>query len=301
MSSQLTAYVTLICTSGVLNLYLCLYVFVKRHNYTNIANYFIVYTVALVIYCFASAFGLMAMTLEQVKFWTIILYAGLPFAPPLGLLFVMQYLGIKITKTVRIVLLTIPFISWIMVATNDWHHFYYRVFEFDPILGSPYIYQEIGVWYMIHGISIFACMFVAFLLLLSRWRETAMVYRPQLVSLMCGQLVPMLTAFVYLIGFTPPGIDPVPMILWLSSVLYLWSISSSRMFTIVPIAKDTIFNSINDGVIVLDESNRLIEFNQSCKRMFPELQKSMFGMNFDHIWFMLSGDSFPFKLEAASS
>lgn len=300
MNSQLTAYITLICTSGVLNVYLCSYVIVKRHHYTNIANFFNLYTVSITIYCFASAFGLMATAIEQIKLWTIIQYVGMPFSPPLGLLFIMQYLGMKITKKRCMALFIIPFVSLVMVATNDFHHLHYRVFEVDQSLGAPYIHQEIGIWYMIHGVFTFACMFVAFLLVLSHWKETAKIYRPQLISLFCGQLVPMLTAFVYLLGLTPPGIDPVPMVLWLSSLLYLWSINSSRMFTIMPIAKDAIFNSINDGVIVLDDSNRLIEFNRACKSMFPLLNKSMFGMDFEKAWFELSGDSFPSKFETES-
>ncbi|WP_420490442.1 histidine kinase N-terminal 7TM domain-containing diguanylate cyclase [Neobacillus niacini] len=299
MNSQLTAYITLICTSGVLNLYLGLNVFVRRHKYTNIAQFFIVYTASITIYCFASAFGLMATDLPQLKFWTIIQYIGMPVSSPLGLLFIMKYLGFKLSKKWYISLLTIPFVSLVMVATNDLHHLHYRVFEIDPILGAPFIRQEIGFWYMIHGVFTFACMFVAFFLVLSRWKETAMEYRPQLLSLLLGQLVPMLTAFLYLIGFTPPGIDPVPMVLWLSSLLYLWAINSSRLFSLMPIAKDAIFNSINDGVMVLDESYRIIEFNQSCKRMFPPLTKSMFGMDFGEVWYELSGDCFPSKLENA--
>ena len=111
-----------------------------------------------------------------------------------------------------------------------------------------------------------------FLLAVYRWKETAKAYRLQLISLMVGQLVPIVTAFIYLMGFTPQGIDPVPMVLWVSSFLYLWSINSSRMFTVMPVAKDAIFNSINDGVIVLDESYRLIEFNLASKNMFPQLK-----------------------------
>jgi len=176
-------------------------------------------------------------------------------------------------------LLAIPFISLIMVATNDIHHFHYRVFEIDPILGAPYVHQEIGIWYIIHGIYTFGCMFVALLLVFFHWKETAKVYRPQLITLMFGQFVPMLTAFIYLIGLTPPGIDPVPIVLWLSSLLYLWAISISRMFTIMPVAKDAIFNSINDGVI----------------------DKTMYGMEFNKVWVSLSGESFPSDLETAAS
>ena len=42
-----------------------------------------------------------------------------------------------------------------------------------------------------------------FLLAVYRWKETAKAYRLQLISLMVGQLVPIVTAFIYLMGFTP--------------------------------------------------------------------------------------------------
>lgn len=297
MNSELTTYITLVCTSSVLIIYLCLYVFIKRHKFRNIANLFILYSISITIYCIGSAFGLLSTTLQEMKFWTMIQYIGMPVSCPLGLLFIMHYLGIKITKRKWIPLIVIPFISLIMVMTNDIHHFHYRVYEFDPVLGAPFIHQEIGLWYIIHGMFTFACMFIAFFLLISHWKETAKIYRPQLISLLFGQLVPMLTAFLYLIGVTPPGIDPVPMVLWLTSLLYVWAISSSRLFTIMPIAKDAIFNSINDGVIVLDESDRIIEFNQACEMMFPNINKSMLGEDFVKVWTHLSGNPFPYTIE----
>lgn len=70
---ELTAFITLVCTSGVLNLCLSLYVFFKRHNYTNISYLFILYSASITIYCFGSGFGLTATTLEQIKFWTVTL------------------------------------------------------------------------------------------------------------------------------------------------------------------------------------------------------------------------------------
>ncbi|WP_318245193.1 histidine kinase N-terminal 7TM domain-containing diguanylate cyclase [Solibacillus faecavium] len=284
--------------SGVLNLYLCLYAFSKRHKYTNIANYFIFYTAALSIYSFASGMSLISTTLEQIKLWNFILYLGMPLSAPLGLLFVMSYLGVKLTVKRSMLILLIPFITILMVATNSWHHLHYRVFELDPNLGAPYVYQEIGIWYTVHGMYTFASLFIALLLLIFHWKETAKAYRPQLIALMFGQLIPMVTAFLYLTGFTPAGIDPVAMILWISSLLYLLSISTSSLFTIMPIAKDKIFNSINDGVIVLDESFRLIEYNQASKAMLPHLNNSLFGKNFVEIWTDHTGGTLPFKLGA---
>lgn len=297
MDLTLTAYVALNSASGVLNLYLCLFVYFRRYRYKEIAYFFMAYTATIAIYCFASALMLMTTTIEQIKFWTAIQYIGMPISTTLGLLFVMHYLGIHLSKVKMFSLLVIPVITSIMVATNDLHHLYYKVLEINPILGAPYTYQEIGIWYVIHGTYIFSCMLIALLLAISHWKETAKMYRPELLSLILGQFIPMFIALLYLLELTPEGIDPVPMVLWLSSLLYLWSISSSRMFTLMPIAKNIIFNSINDGVMVLDESVQLIEFNQVCAEYFPQLTNKMIGMNFNKAWQQLTGSFFPLELK----
>ncbi|MFC7686206.1 diguanylate cyclase [Ureibacillus sp. GCM10028918] len=282
-------------------MYLCIYVFLKRHQYTNIKNFFSLYCLSITIYCFAAAFGLTASNIQEIKFWTIVQYIGMPFSSPLGLLFVMQYLGVKVTKKRLLLLLSIPFISLIMVATNDLHHFHYKEFIIHPTLGAPYSIIEIGVWYLVHGMYTFGCMLAAFLLLILRWKETAKLYRPQVIALMIGQLIPMVTAFIYLIGLTPPGFDPVPLVLWLTSILYLWAISTSRLFTVMPIAKDAIFHSISDGVLVLDEENHLIEFNEASKRMFPLLVKSLLGQDFYAVWQEVAGSSEEFCLDSVDT
>ncbi|WP_421383254.1 diguanylate cyclase [Bacillus salacetis] len=297
MNSELTAYISLICTSFVFNLYLCSYVFLRRHRYKDIAPLFILHALFTAIYCFGTAFSLMSTTLAEIKLWTVILLAGMLFSTTLGLMFIMKYLGKKLTVKSYIILLAIPLISVILAATNDFHHLYYRTYEIHPDLGAPFVHQEIGIWYMVQGIYTFGSLFVAFLLAFSRWRETAKEYRPQLLALMWGQLVPIITAFVYLMGLTPQGVDPVPMVLWLTSLLYFWSISSSRMFSLMPIAKDAIFNSINDGVVVLDETNRVIEFNQASQIMFPQLTKNMLGEDFLKVWESFTGEPFPFSLK----
>ena len=296
MTSQLTTYMTLFCTSGILNLYLCFYVYFKRHQYANIRYFFALNCLSIAIYCFAAAFGLTASNIQELKFWTIIQYIGMPFSPPLGLLFIMHYLGMKISKQRVILFLTIPVISLIMVATNDFHHFHYKEFIVHPGLGAPFSIIEIGIWYLVHGMYTFGCMFAAFLLLILRWKETAKMYRPQMAALIFGQLVPIVTAFIYLVGLTPPGFDPVPMVLWLTSILYLWAISTTRLFTVMPIAKDAIFNSISDGVIVLDDEHHLIEFNEASRRMFPQLDKSLVGQDFNALWLEVSGGHHEFQL-----
>lgn len=293
MNSPLTAYITLVCVSGVLNLFLGLYVFLKRRLYTNISTFFLLGTAATTVYCFGYAFSLTSSTVEQLRFWSVLQYFGMPFAPPFGLLFVLKYLGYRLTKRRIAALLAIPVLSLLSNATNELHHLHYKQYKIHETLGAPYNDIEVGVTYIIHGSFLLLCFFSSLFLLLSRWKDTNWAYRPQLVSLIGAHLIPMVTSFLYLIGVTPAGIDPVPMVVGLSSILMWWTIESSRLLTIIPIAKDTIFHSISDGVIVLDKPGRLVEFNDSCRLMFHRLNRSMFGLTLEKVWPVLFGSSSP--------
>jgi diguanylate cyclase (GGDEF)-like protein/PAS domain S-box-containing protein len=300
MDSQLTMYITLVSVSGIFNVFLSLYVIIRRKEIPG-ARTFIAYTIALSIYSFSYAFQLASDTLWGVKLWTVIEYMGMPFAAPLGLMIILQYLGWKVSRRVAAALLVIPTLTWFMVATNDYHKLFYKVIKLKEGMPIPLLEIEIGEWYIVHGIYTSSCLLAAVVLLLSRWRQTRKAYRLQLFTLICGQLIPMVTAFLYLLGLTPSGIDPVPMMMCITSGLYIWAIVSAKLLTIIPIAKETIFDSMGEGVIVLDSTERLIDYNRAVGRMIPSLQPAMIGKALDQVWIELTGESFPFNRQPDGS
>ncbi|WP_201007692.1 sensor domain-containing diguanylate cyclase [Paenibacillus glycanilyticus] len=83
-------------------------------------------------------------------------------------------------------------------------------------------------------------------------------------------------------------------------VFAVGSITPSCLFKTIPIPMEAIFHSMNDGVLVLDNSFRLIEFNQASQKMFPQLNKKMFGNDFSKLWKELFGLDFPFPLITAA-
>ena len=290
MTSALTAYITLVCVSGVVNLLLAIYVFANRKQYGKISTLFILGVGAMTIYCFSYAFSLTSSTLGQLRFWSVMQYCGMPFAPALGLLFVLQYLGYKVSGRMIAGWLTIPALSLLSNATNEWHHLHYKEYKIHEIYGAPYNDIEVGPTYIIMGCFLLVCMLGSVVFLLSRWKDTDKAYRPQLITLVCANVIPMTASFLYLIGVTPEGIDPVPMVSGVSALLMWWTIESSRLLTIIPIAKDVIFHSISDGVIVLDQMGRLVEYNESCGRMFSGLDRSMLGQPLEAAWSAMFGE-----------
>lgn len=263
---------------------LAVYVIANRKQYGEMASCFVPGVLAMAVYCFAYAFSLTSSTLAQIRFWSVMQYFGMPFAPAFGMLFVQRYLGYKLSRRRIAAWLAIPAFALLSNATNEWHHLHYREYKIHETLGAPYNDIEVGPTYIIMGCFILVCLLGSIVLLLSRWRDTDRAYRPQLVSLVVGHAVPMVVSFLYLVGATPEGIDPVPMVCGVTALLMWWTIESSRLLTIVPIAKETIFHSIGDGVVVLDQAGRLVEYNEGCGRMFGGLNTTMLGRPLEEVW-----------------
>lgn len=296
MESHINSYITLVATSAVLNVFLCLYTYFRRSEIPS-SKIFILYTAALSIYTFGYAIELASNTLEQMKFWTTVEYIGMPFSASLGLMLMIKYTGKTLSKKVTAALFVIPSITLCMVASNDFHHLFYKKVWLREDSPVPLMDIAVGQWYVVHGAFTFSCLLCACLILIGQWKHTKKMYRRQLLTLITSQIIPMVAAFLYLLGLTPGGMDPVPVLMCITSAMYIWAILSSRLLTIVPIAKDSIFESMREGVIVLDSSNRLVDYNRSLRDMLPELNLTMIGQPLDEIWLTLAGETFPVQYE----
>ncbi|MBP1988785.1 histidine kinase N-terminal 7TM domain-containing diguanylate cyclase [Paenibacillus eucommiae] len=292
MGSQTTMYISLVAVSGVLSIFLGFYAYFRRKEISG-ARTFIIYIAAQVTYIFAFAFELSSDSLEEIKRWTVIEYIGISFAPVLGLKVILRYIDKPVSRTVSTLLFVIPTITMIMVSTNEFHHLFYKSMALRENTELPLTEMVIGEWYIVHGAFTFSCLLAGVVLLSRQWKKTKRAYRKQLITLICGQFLPMISAFIYLVGLTPGGIDPVPFVMSITSTMYVWAIVTTRMLTIVPIAKESIFESMREGVIVLDSADRLIDFNGAVSRMLPGLDIRMIGKKLDEVWKQLIGSPFP--------
>ncbi|REK75224.1 diguanylate cyclase [Paenibacillus paeoniae] len=297
MESRITVYITLVAISGVLSIFLCLYSVYKRKDIPG-SHYLILLTALQAVYIFAFAFELASDTLEEIKRWIVVEYIGIGFAPVLGLLLVFRYIGAVLPRLLTYSLFVIPTITLFMAATNERHHLFYKLVYLRENSPTPMADVVIGQWYIVQGAFTFGCLLAGGLLLIRQWRKTNRAYRLQLFTLISGQFVPMIASFLYLMGITPDGMDPVPFVLCITSTMYIWAMMSTHMLRISPIAKESLFESMAEGVLVLDLSEKLVDYNGAAQRMLPQLKASMIGDTLDKLWVRMSGSKFPIEREA---
>ncbi|SEU12027.1 histidine kinase N-terminal 7TM domain-containing protein [Paenibacillus sp. NFR01] len=278
MDSLISNYIVVVCISGVLNALLALIAYYKKTDFTGI-NAFIISSVASAIYTFGFALELSGDTLREIGFWVKVEYLGMPYIAPSSLLMVMHFVGLdRLIKTKLLTFLySIPVLSTLLVWTNDYHHLFYRSMYLREGTPTPMVDIVMGPWYIVQGSVTFGCLLAGMFLMLWQWNKMKRIYRRQMVTILIGQFLPALGAFLYLMNKTPYGMDPVPVIMSVTSTLYIWAILSRGMLTAAPIARENLFESMRDGVLVTDRYDMLIDYNRAAAEMLEGLDTSSIG------------------------
>lgn len=289
MNSITPSLIAFVSASGVLNMLMGLYAATMKTHFSG-KKAFIGVSATATLYIIGFAMELASTTLPEVKMWTVVEYMGIAFCPPFCLLLVMHYTAMEkwLTRKVSLGLFVIPTASLLLVATNDRHHLFYRSIYWRE--GAPFPTTDIvmGEWYIVQGCYTFGCLMLAAFILMRQWRNTP-VYRRQVSAMLVGHLLPILASFLYLVGLTPYGLDPVPFVLAVTSACYIWAIRSTGMLDIAPIAREYIFESMRDGVVVLDPLDRLVDYNRAAQRMIPILRMTHIGFTLDKLQDMEPG------------
>jgi PAS domain S-box-containing protein len=169
-------------------------------------------------------------------------------------------------RVVRAAIWVIPVITFVLAATNEQHQFYWSAIE--PVAtswGTRVVYRA-GPWYWVHAIYSYALMLLGTITMWRGLRSYPPPYRRQTVLVIAGALVPWISNALYLTGSLPVGFDPTPIAFTVSGACFTLGIYRFRLFGLVPVARDMVVDSMEDGVIVLDAHRRIVDLNAAAER-----------------------------------
>ena len=155
--------------------------------------------------------------------------------------------------------------------TNALHHLYYAALDFSrdgrlsvaritpgPLYWLNIVYLNVGVG---AGVVLF----------FRAWRQSRPIYHRQALCLLVGSSFPWLFHLIYQLGLSPHGIDLSPFGLTAGGLLFAVASFRHGVLDVLPMARDLVFDGIAEGVIVVDEHARIVDYNRAAKGYFPEL------------------------------
>jgi PAS domain S-box-containing protein len=214
-------------------------------------------------------------------FWGKLQYFGISSVSVLFFLFALEYAQSgRLLKSKWLWLLWVfPIICVALIWTNDSHHLIWT--EITQMDFGRYVIASFGhgpVFYMFVAFSYL--MLVAGTVVLVRQAVKAQhEFRSQTFLLIFGVGVNWVGNIIYVSGANPiPDLDWTPMGLILSGVIYSIALFQFRFLDILPIAGETVLESMDDIVIVLDDRERLMYINNAFEYYFQVDPKKITGL-----------------------
>ena len=230
--------------------------------------------VAMGVHSVGYAFELMSTTKAEMVNWLRFEYFGIAFFPFLLLLFVSQYIDEKkiANRWVKGMVFAMNFITFLLVVTNDQHYLYYKSIDVVESYGLQVLLLPRGIWGNIQHLILLAVWVYAIREMAVKLRKSEGVYRGRARTMMIGMMVPLIIYLSYALGISPVAIDLMPFSYILMGGLIGIGLLQFNILMMTPVTYQMIFESIDEGVLVVDQNGLIVRSNEATKRFFPSLQ-----------------------------
>lgn len=213
--------------------------------------------------------------LETKVLWSQLSYLGIAFLPVCYVLFTTAFSQKSniITKRNVALLLIIPVITLMLALTNNSHHLIWTNVTLDSTYNIAHYFH--GIWFWIFfAYTQILILSGLFNLIVSIYKFTAF-YKSQITTLLVGSSFPILGNLLYVTGWNPyPGFDWTPVSFVATGVIVTFGIVRYRMFDLVPLARNKLIDTMEDGIIIVNSEGYIEDCNKAIYEIFRVHSKS---------------------------
>lgn len=264
MAWQYTPYVLPLLGAAVASGALAIYAWSRRD--TPAAKAVAILMLAMFVWCLGYVFEIAGTGLQTKLFWAKLEYLGIVTVPVAWVVFALRYSGWdKWLRPRNLALLAIiPALTVLMVATNEAHSLVWSRTALDS--SGTFLLVEYGRWFWVHWAYSYLLLASGTFLLVSMLLRSPQLYRRQGGAMLIAAAAPWVGNGMYVFDLNPfPNLDPTPFALLFSGVAISWSLFRFRLLDIVPVARGTLIEGMDDGVIVVDQRGCIVDINPAAQ------------------------------------
>jgi diguanylate cyclase (GGDEF)-like protein len=209
--------------------------------------------------------------LQTLLFFTRVQYTGLAFLPALIFIMVMEFDGRWSRRGARILFFLPSLITYLMVLFIDRHELFYVNPVMTKVEGLSILGISRGPWYAIQMGYLYLSFLFSIGIFMANIRRGNRAKKTQARYLLLGGFLPLIGNVFYLYIGTPFGLDVSPILMSGTAILFALGFLRHRAFDLAPLARDAVFDQMRDAIIVVDEKDRLVDFNRRARSIIPGL------------------------------
>lgn len=253
---------------SIISLFLIGYIFVHRHKTG--AWYSLGILCLMLLWSVAQGLEFSVQDIRHKLIFANIQYIPITIIPVLYLFLASEFSRkdyfVK-NKYLPYLLLIIPVTLNILLWTDPYHGLIRQdiFLNLEGIL--PTVGKKFGITMLPFAAYNFSLTVTTLILLLNTWMDKRFQYRSQAKYLFIGLLIPTCMNFLHFIGINFYNIDLTPSSFTITGILLTYGIFRHGLFDLVPIALSHIVNEMKPGLLVYDNSLRLIDINPSARHI----------------------------------
>lgn len=246
--------------------------------------YFIYHLIALMIWVICLLFEAASIEQNTKILWSQISYIGVVTVAPFFFCFVLAYTNQSELKANFIISLFVPPILVLIAAfTNSYHHLLWPSFTWGSPEYNILIYGH-GFVYYVNIIYIYSLIFFGVIQLVRKITTSKPPFRSQLVVILIGIFFPILSGMLYTLRIDPvPGMDISAFGFLITNLLLVLGFTRYQLLDLVPVAHDVLISRFQDGMIVVDWQNRIVEINDHASKLIRLDQTNVLGKKLEGV------------------
>ena len=282
---QETPYTIPLIVVSAISIMLGLFIWFRRRTPRRLAGSLII--LANSEWMLMYALELASADLPTKILWDKVQFLGVVTVPTMWFVYILYYTGHErwLTRRALALLPIVPFITLLLTFTNEAHELIWTSYSLDTSGPFSVLHNTYGLWLWVFIGYAYLLTFIGASLLVRMFIYSRSLYRWQTSALLFGALAPMTASALVAFGLNPSEyLDLTPFFFVVTNITVGFSIIYFRLEDIVPLARETIIESMDDSIIVLDAENRIVDINPSAQRLIDGTISQFIGQPIEEVW-----------------
>ncbi len=241
---------------------------------------------ALAVWSFSYGLDILLPDLPRKLFLAYIESVSVAVIPIFLPAFVFEFSGRSqlLTRRNWILLALVPTVAVLAALTNSYHGLAWTSARIIEASGLFFLTASDGpISILFYGYSYLIVLIITALLIYDVFHLPGF-YRHQAVLLVLGILAPHIGGVFYFTKFGPIAyLDLTPIFFIPTAIALYWAITRYQLLDVIPLAHTIVLQNIGDGVIVVDERQRLLYMNPTAEMILVSKESHSIGQPLENL------------------
>lgn len=189
------------------------------------------------------------------------------------LLFIENYVKIRIPRIIYLLQAIVGAITFISCYTMQYHQMFYKTMKIVTVDEKRWMVITPGIFYGIHYIDMSLVMLMVVILCINKYRHGSIIDKKRVKYILCGLAIVIIELILRLLGVFGPY-NLISMALFIMMLFIFVAFFRYRYFDTIQAATGNVLNQGKEGIIVVDENDQILFVNPLIRTLFSEIKEN---------------------------